>query len=171
MKWAALAIPLVVAALPAQAAQTAQPASPLAGLAAQCRGQGGTSHQDALAACTALLKAAETPPQMRATILFTRGRHAYLLEDHGKAIADFDQAIKLQPDLPQPYHYRGLGCLRPSRSIARSFGTRHRQRSQQDRNFGIDYPFGVLFRLADRHDRSASSGGILRGRESEIALA
>ncbi len=73
----------------------------------RCRGGSGTSQAQAIDACTSLLQASTNAPS-RSFVLALRGRQYYLAQKYDQAIADLDTAIGLDPDLPQPVHYRGL---------------------------------------------------------------
>jgi len=73
---------------------------------ALCRGADGVTRAEAIAACSALLQ--EPAKANRAMVLGLRGRQYYLAEHYDAAIADFDAAIALNGELPQPVHYRGL---------------------------------------------------------------
>jgi TonB family protein len=72
-----------------------------------CRGDSGVSPVHAIDACTSLLQAS-TNASSRSFVLALRGRQYYLAQRYDQAIADLDAAIGLDPDLPQPLHYRGL---------------------------------------------------------------
>ncbi len=72
-----------------------------------CRGASGISQAEAIDACTSLLQASTNAPS-RSFVLALRGRQYYLAAKYDQAIADFDAAIGLDPELPQPTHYRGL---------------------------------------------------------------
>jgi len=74
---------------------------------AHCRDDSGESQTQAIDACTSLLQASANASS-RSFVLALRGRHYYLAEKYDQAIADFDTAIGVDPDLPQPIHYRGL---------------------------------------------------------------
>lgn len=73
----------------------------------RCRDVSGISQAQAIDACTSLLQAS-TNASSRSFVLALRGRQYYLAEKYDQAIADFDAAIGVDPDLPQPLHYRGL---------------------------------------------------------------
>src|SRR5579859_602426 len=73
----------------------------------RCRDGSGASQVQAIDTCTLLLQAATNPPS-RSFVLALRGRQYYLAEKYDSAIADLDAAIGLDPELPQPVHYRGL---------------------------------------------------------------
>jgi TonB family protein len=73
----------------------------------RCRGDSAASQTEAIDACTALLQASTNAPS-RSFLLALRGRQYYLAQKYDSAITDLDAAIGLDPDLPQPVHYRGL---------------------------------------------------------------
>jgi TonB family protein len=73
----------------------------------QCRGTSDVSQAQAIDACTSLLQAS-TNASSRSFVLALRGRQYYLAQKYDQAIADLDAAIGLDPELPQPLHYRGL---------------------------------------------------------------
>jgi TonB family protein len=102
--------PAPLAALLAMAIVALAPAKPAAAESPEwvhCRDDSGSSQAQAIDACTSLLQASANASS-RSFVLALRGRHYYLAKMYEQAIADFDTAIGLDPDLPQPVHYRGL---------------------------------------------------------------
>lgn len=65
----------------------------------------------ALRGCTALIDSGQETPANRAVFYFARGERYRDRGEYDRAIRDFDQAIKLKPDIPG---------VQPRRSLSRN---------------------------------------------------
>jgi tetratricopeptide (TPR) repeat protein len=110
---AAFAVTLLLAAhAEAQPAPQAQ----------DCTGKSGVDWNQQVKACTALIEAAQGSPQDRAKIYDRRASVYFALGDDDHAMADYDAAIRLDPDLASAYGGRGdiyiMDREDPDRAIA-----------------------------------------------------
>jgi lipoprotein NlpI len=61
----------------------------------------------AIAGCTRIIEDAKQKPKARGVAFYNRGNAHVLKGDHDKAIADFDEALKLEPKNASIYNNRG----------------------------------------------------------------
>jgi lipoprotein NlpI len=61
----------------------------------------------AIAGCTRIIEDARQKPKARGVAFYNRGNAYVLKADHDKAIADFDEALKLEPKNASIYNNRG----------------------------------------------------------------
>jgi lipoprotein NlpI len=72
----------------------------------------------ALEGCTRIIEDAKQKPKARGIAFYNRGNAYVLKGDHDKAIADFDQALKLEPKNASIYNNRGNARLDKGESDA-----------------------------------------------------
>ncbi len=99
---------VVGALLGATACTTTAPSPDLT----QCKGGPGTTDDAKLAACAAIIQAADQSDSVRADAYFNRAKVFFLKDDYDRAIADFDQTIGLRPDAHGALTLRGMAYSR-----------------------------------------------------------
>jgi tetratricopeptide (TPR) repeat protein len=83
-------------------------ASPADELRHQCAGLDNTPADKRISACTAVIQADQETQASLATLFLNRGNAYRMKADNTRAVADFDQAIKLVPSYVVAFNARGL---------------------------------------------------------------
>ena len=71
-----------------------------------CRGEDGASLEQTIAGCTAVVERGQDTPQNVAVAFSLRGGAFYYKGDLARAIADYDQAIRLDPGFARAFNNR-----------------------------------------------------------------
>jgi tetratricopeptide (TPR) repeat protein len=74
----------------------------------QCRGREGAIVDVVIEGCTAVIQAGQDPPQKLATAFDNRGVAYRLKGEYDRALQDYEQAIRLNPNSAYPYNNRGI---------------------------------------------------------------
>jgi tetratricopeptide (TPR) repeat protein len=108
-RMAALANAMIVMTMMMLATSLARPAI-LAGQLAEENWIRCESHdpEQSIAGCSALIQAIQNPNTKLADAFYNRGRAYASKHDYGRAIKDYDQAIRLNPTLGNAFYSRGL---------------------------------------------------------------
>ena len=96
---------ILLAAILASALYGEAKAQSLAHQWAVCRGH---DSEQLIRACTAILKGGRQAPGDLARAFFNRGRALSDEAQYGRAIEDFDRAVRLDPDYPDAFNHRAL---------------------------------------------------------------
>jgi tetratricopeptide (TPR) repeat protein len=99
-----LAATLGAAVLAAHSAPAAEPSEEQR----QCAASTGVTPDQKLASCTAVIAAGLPTPQSLAIAYTNRGSAHYNKRDLDRAIADYDEAIRLNPKFAKSYYNRGV---------------------------------------------------------------
>ena len=120
------------------------------------------SGDEAIAACTRIIQNHETSTKYRAAAYYNRGVLYRDKGDHDRAIADYNEAIRLDPKFPQAYSNRGVAYHAKG----------DHDRSIADYNEAIrldpEYPTAYYNRGLAKESKGDSAGGdadIARARE------
>ena len=101
----------------------AQPVSP----GSTCTGQAGVDWDQQIESCTAIIESPQESPRNRAVAYKNRGNAWNAKGDHDRAIADYSEAIRLDPDYAIAYNNRGLAW-----TDKRELRPRHRRLQRGD---------------------------------------
>jgi tetratricopeptide (TPR) repeat protein len=74
----------------------------------QCIGREGAIVDVVIEGCTAVIQAGQDPPQKLATAFDNRGVAYRLKGEYDRALQDYEQAIRLNPNSAYPYNNRGI---------------------------------------------------------------
>ena len=105
--------------------------------AALCTGQGSSSLDLRIGACTALIQGGQLARSSQPDAFYNRGRYLHQQGEFRRAIADFDQAILLNPQFSQAHGARGLAHYR--------LGDHDRAIADQSQAIRIDPGYGIAY--------------------------
>jgi len=86
----------------------------------QCSGNDGVPRHQQINACTRLIESSTLAPEHLANAFYNRGTGYKRIGDFDRAIADFHQAIRLNPTDAEAFCNRGLSYF-GKRGLARTF--------------------------------------------------
>jgi tetratricopeptide (TPR) repeat protein len=85
-----------------------KPADPKSQAWNWCAGKDGASDDLKIGSCTNVIQSGKESPQDLAVAFYNRGVAYFAKNDLEKSIADYDQSIRLAPELPPAYNNRGF---------------------------------------------------------------
>jgi tetratricopeptide (TPR) repeat protein len=142
----AILLAVLTGAVPGTAA-----AETLSGQWAWCRGDDDDLE---IRGCSAVIRSGRDPPEQLARAFANRGRAWTEKGDYARAMHDFDNAIRLDPDFADAFNYRGIANVNQGRydQAIQDFG----QAIQLDPNFAIAiYNRGLALQVQGHADEAA----------------